>query len=61
MQIPVVLLFLGLLTVPSRSQNSATEQVSRRQRAEREGEILGVGNLILEHPMQGLGTALLSY
>lgn len=31
MQIPVVLLFLGLLTVPSRSQNSATEQVSRRQ------------------------------
>ncbi|NXE41385.1 PEDF factor, partial [Ptilorrhoa leucosticta] len=28
MQIPVVLLFLGLLTVPSRTQNSATEQNS---------------------------------
>ncbi|KAL2297328.1 hypothetical protein Nmel_016629 [Mimus melanotis] len=28
MQIPVILLFLGLLTVPSRTQNSATEQIS---------------------------------
>ncbi|NXU05845.1 PEDF factor, partial [Buphagus erythrorhynchus] len=28
MQIPVILLFLGLLTVPSRTQNSATEQNS---------------------------------
>lgn len=28
MQVPVVLLFLGLLTVPSRTQNSATEQNS---------------------------------
>ena len=61
MQIPVVLLFLGLLTVPSRSQNSATEQVSRRQHAESEGEIRGAGNLILENLTEGLSTTLLSY
>lgn len=61
MQIPVVLLFLGLLTVPSSSQNSATEQVSRRQHAQTEGEILGAGNLILENLTGGLSTTLLSY
>lgn len=48
MQIPVVLLFLGLLTVPSRTQNSATEQVSGRQCAESKGERCGAGNITLE-------------
>lgn len=61
MQIPVVLLFLGLLTVPSRTQNSATEQVSRRQDAESEGERCGAGNLILEILTEGLSTTLLNY
>lgn len=61
MQIPVVLLFLGLLTVPSRSQNSATEQVSRRQCAESEGEILGAGNLVLKNLTEGLSATVLSY
>lgn len=61
MQIPVVLLFLGLLTVPSRSQNSAAAQVSSRQHAEHEGEILGAGNLIFKNPTEGLSTPLLSY
>lgn len=61
MRIPLVLLFLGLLTVPSRSQNSATEQVSRRQHAESEGELLGACNLILENLTEGLSTTLLSY
>jgi len=61
MQTPVVLLFLGLLTVPSRSQNSATEQVSRQQHTESEGEILGAGSLILENLTEGLSTTLLSY
>lgn len=31
MQIPAVLLLLGLLTIPSKSQNSPAGQVSRRQ------------------------------
>lgn len=61
MRIPAVLLCLGLLTVPSRSQNSPTEQVSRRQHAESEGEILGAGNLISEDLTEGLSTTLLSY
>lgn len=60
MQIPVVLLFLGLLTVPSRTQNSATEQVSRRQYAESEGQRCGAGNLILEIITEGLSTTLLN-
>ncbi|NWH40729.1 PEDF factor, partial [Chloropsis cyanopogon] len=38
MQIPVVLLFLGLLTVPSRTQNSATEQNSARADGANAGE-----------------------
>ncbi|NWU40013.1 PEDF factor, partial [Hylia prasina] len=38
MQIPVVLLFLGLLTVPSRTQNSATEQNSATADAAHAGE-----------------------
>lgn len=61
MQIPVVLLFLGLLTVPGRSQNSATAQVSRRQHKESEEEILGAGNSILENLRAGLSTTLPSY
>lgn len=60
MQIPVVLLFLGLLTVPSRSQNSATGQVSRRQQ-QRMRAILGAGNLILESLTKGLNATRLSY
>lgn len=61
MRIPVVLLFLGLLTVPSRSQNSASEQVSRRKYAESEGETLGKGNLNLENLTEGLSTTILNY
>lgn len=61
MQIPVVLLLLGLFTVPSRTQNSATEQVSRRQYAESEGERCGAGNLILEILTEGLSSTLLNY
>lgn len=59
MQIPVVLLFLGLLTVPSRTQNSATEQVSRKQYTE--SERCGAVNLILEILTEGLSTILLNY
>lgn len=61
MQIPVVLLFLGLLTVPSRTQNSATEQVSGRQCAESKGERCGAGNITLEILTEGLSTTLLNY
>ncbi|NXV82039.1 PEDF factor, partial [Atlantisia rogersi] len=39
MQIPAVLLFLGLLTVPSRSQNSATEQSSATADGANAGEV----------------------
>ncbi|NXG66218.1 PEDF factor, partial [Hemiprocne comata] len=39
MQIPVVLLFLGLFTVPSRSQNSATEQNSATADGANAGEV----------------------
>uniref|UniRef100_A0A8B9R4G3 Serpin domain-containing protein n=1 Tax=Anas platyrhynchos TaxID=8839 RepID=A0A8B9R4G3_ANAPL len=39
MQIPVVLLFLGLLTVPSRSQNSATGQNSATTDGANAGEV----------------------
>ncbi|NXK52115.1 PEDF factor, partial [Chauna torquata] len=39
MQIPAVLLFLGLLTVPSRSQNSATEQNSATTDGANAGEV----------------------
>ncbi|NXA20742.1 PEDF factor, partial [Ibidorhyncha struthersii] len=39
MQIPVVLLFLGLLTVPSRSQNSATTQNSATADGANAGEV----------------------
>ncbi|NXL01082.1 PEDF factor, partial [Mesembrinibis cayennensis] len=39
MQVPVVLLFLGLLTVPSRSQNSATEQNSATADGANAGEV----------------------
>ncbi|NXG82353.1 PEDF factor, partial [Stercorarius parasiticus] len=39
MQIPVVLLFLGLLTVPSRSQNSAAEQNSATADGANAGEV----------------------
>ncbi|NWY61681.1 PEDF factor, partial [Chionis minor] len=39
MQIPVVLLFLGLLTVPSRSQNSATEQNAATADGANAGEV----------------------
>lgn len=61
MRIPVVLLFLGLLTVPSRSQNSASEQVSRRKYTESEGETLGKCNLNLENLTEGLSTTILNY
>lgn len=61
MQIPVVLLFLGILTVPSRSQNSASEQVSRKKHAESRGETLGAGNLNLENLTEGLSTTILNY
>lgn len=59
MQIPLVLLFLGLLSVPSRTQNSANDQVSRRQCTE--SERCGAGNLILEILTKGLSTTLLNY
>ncbi|NXU58293.1 PEDF factor, partial [Turnix velox] len=39
MRIPVVLLFLGLLTVPSRSQNSATQQNSATTDGANAGEV----------------------
>ncbi|NXN12395.1 PEDF factor, partial [Indicator maculatus] len=39
MQVPVVLLFLGLLTVPSRSQNSAAEQNSATADGAQAGEV----------------------
>ncbi|KAK2537481.1 Serpinf1 [Columba guinea] len=39
MRIPVVLLFLGLLTVPSRSQNSASEQNSATADGANTGEV----------------------
>lgn len=59
MQISLVLLFLGLLSVPSRTQNSANDQVSRRQCTE--SERCGAGNLILEILTKGLSTTLLNY